>query len=101
MKYFDYYLKADSKQHLEDSLITAELASKETFEYEEYLFVKDGVNLDDIGIIHKNMGTEEEPNYVEQPGYHANLRLKEQLNQEQENKLPLITPPDTPVRVWA
>lgn len=101
MKYFDYYLKADSRQHLEDSLISAELASKETFEDEEYLSTKDGVNLDIIGIIHKNMGTEEEPDYVEQPGYHVNLRLKEQLSQEQEDNLPLIIPPETPVRVWA
>lgn len=102
MKYFDYYLKADAEQQLIDSLIAAELASKETLEDEqEYLSTKDGVNLDIIGIIYKNIGTEEEPDYVEQLGYHANLRLKEQLSQEREDSLPLIIPPDTPVRVWA
>ena len=87
MKYYDYYLKAIDEAHLTNSL--------------EILKDRRGVNIDVIGHIYKNRGTEEEPEYVAQEGYHANLRLAFELTEEELSGLPIIYPPETPVRVWA
>ena len=81
MKYYDYYLKAIDEAHLTNSL--------------EFL------NIDVIGYIYKNIGTEEEPEHVAQEGYHANLRLDFELTEDELSELPVIYPPETPVRVWA
>lgn len=87
MKYYDYYLKANDEAHLYNSI--------------EFLEDRSGVNIDVVGYIYKDIGTEEEPDYVAQEGYHANLRLPFELTEAELRPLPLIIPPDTPVRVWA
>jgi len=87
MKYYDYYLKAIDEAHLYNSI--------------EFLKGRRGVNIDVVGYSYKNIGTEEEPEYVAQEGYHANLRLAFELTEAELRTLPLITPPDTPVRGWA
>ena len=87
MKYYDYYLKAIDEATLYNSI--------------EFLKDRRDVNIDVIGYIYKNVGTDEEPEHVAQEGYHANLRLAFELTAEELSELPIIYPPETPVRVWA
>jgi hypothetical protein len=100
----DYYLKANSEEHMWETLTTAGLTS----EYEGKKYAK-GISLDVIGVIYKETGntttvTSPEGYSFEVPetqaieGYHANIRGD--LTEEQQQALPLIAKPSTPNRIW-
>jgi hypothetical protein len=100
----DYYLKANSEEHMWETLTAAGLTS----EYEGKKYAK-GISLDVIGVIYKETGntttvTDPEGTSYEVPetqaieGYHANIRGE--LTEEQQQALPLIAKPATPNRIW-
>lgn len=82
----DLYLRADTEAEMNATLIAAGMA----YETEDGLFPAEGVCLDIIGEI---PGAE---------GWHVNVRCGD-LTEEQEAELAfaMITPPETPYRVWA
>lgn len=47
------------------------------------------------------MGTYTYEEHAPIEGFHANLRMREELTDEQKALLPLIEKPSTPVRIWA
>lgn len=100
----DYYLKANSEEHMWETLTAANLTS----EYEGKKYAKD-ISLDVIGTIYRATGntiettgpngeTYQSPEMEEIEGYHANIRGE--LTEEQQQALPLISKPTTPNRVW-
>lgn len=105
----NYYLKFVDQADLEDTLISADLASIQPVfgtESDTQFIPSVAITLDVIGIIHKPTGkmltTEDGLKYPETlpiDGYHANL--KAELTEQQEALLPLIPAPTTPYRVWA
>jgi hypothetical protein len=111
--FYDYYLNAESENALWEALISAGLV-KEYSDSETGTFkapVNATISLDVIGLIHKGTGnmievndpemgtyTYEETSPIE--GFHANLRMFEELTEEQKAILPLIESPNTPVRKW-
>lgn len=84
----DYYLKAADQAALHAALVAADMATQDELGFSLF----DGVNLDEIGIVQDSEG-------VSVPGYHANLRLSEEIGDV--SVLPTIEEPDTPMRVWA
>jgi len=81
----DMYLKFDS-----EAAATAVLYDGETPRYR---------NIDTIGVIYSNTGTDEEPVMEPIPGWHVNVRL---VDDEDADALePYAVEVSTPVRVWA
>jgi hypothetical protein len=105
----DYYLKFNNLEELWTTLLSLDLAQIFTDIDGKEHHVAKGINLDIIGTIHKptgNMitidsdtGIREFPEMLPIEGFHANIRGD--LTEEQEAQLPLISPPNNPVRVWA
>lgn len=94
----DYYLKAASRDALYTALQSAGIADK----MGEDWYVFDGVNLDVIGTIMAptgQLGEFDMPIMAPVPGFHANLRMEEEI--PDPTHLPLIDPPETPHRGWA
>ena len=100
----DYYLKATSEEAMWDALTAADLTS----EYEGKKYAK-GISLDVIGVIYTETGNTttvtgpsgeemQVPEMQAIDGFHANIRGE--LTEEQQQLLPLISKPSTPVRVW-
>jgi len=81
----DMYLKFDSK-----AAATAVLYDGETPRYR---------NIDTIGVIYSNTGTDEEPVMEPIPGWHVNVRLVDDENAAALE--PYAVEVSTPVRVWA
>jgi hypothetical protein len=108
-----YYIKASDEQALWSALESANLTSKQYSEfYEEgngvgeFDWVKaDGYDLDIIGVIYKPteaVDAEGNPVMEQLDGYHANIRKWDgDFTEEQLAALPLIVPPNKPVRIWA
>jgi hypothetical protein len=81
----DYYLKFSS-----EDAAKAVLFDGETQKYR---------NIDTVGVIYKNTGTEEEPVMTALPGWHVNVRL---VDEEDGTVLePYAVEVATPMRVWA
>ena len=82
----DLYLKDATREELFEKLIAAGFMIKDFPDYKI-----EGVFLDDIGQID------------EVAGYHVNLRLAEELTEEQTALLAdtILITPETPCRVWA
>lgn len=105
----NYYLKFIDQADLENTLISAGLASMQPVfgtENDTQFIPSFEITLDIIGLIYKPTGntltTEDGLQYPETlpiDGYHANL--KAELTVDQEALLPLIPKPTTPYRVWA
>jgi hypothetical protein len=120
-----YYIKASDEQALWSALEAAGLATKQ-YDPEDpaniapegaedftptgaFTWSKtDGYDLDIVGEIWKPTGEMLEVDGGEVPvmepieGYHANIRKWEgDFTEEQLAALPLIIPPDSPVRIWA
>lgn len=77
---------------------------EQTFTTPAHLAKTEGVHLVDVGIITKNLGTEDAPIMETLPGYHVNLHLDERygdLSDEQRSLLPIIAAPKNPVSVLA
>ena len=99
-----YYLYTDTEQDMWQALSTAGLAHQiDTEDGPQWQPIKPPViALDMIGTIYTQTGTlltdedgNEYPETAPLPGFHANLKAPEGL----EN-LPTITPPATPYRKW-
>lgn len=90
------YLKATSEVDLEYALTEAGLMQDlNPGDDEIELVLAPGYELDMIGKILK---PDANGDLVEIPGFHANLRGP--VTQEQLDLLPVIDPPENPVRVW-
>jgi beta-glucanase (GH16 family) len=117
-----HYIKAADEANLWDSLEAAGLATKQYDPEDpaniapegaedftpsgEFTWVKaDGYDLDIIGVIYKpteEVDEEGNPVMEELDGYHANIRKWDgDFTEEQLAALPLIVPPNKPVRIWA
>jgi hypothetical protein len=111
-----YYIKASDEQALWSALESAGLYKKVYSEFDEegngvgeFTWVKtDGYDLDIIGVIYKPTGETGEDENGEYEivgpldGYHANIRKWDgDFTEEQLAALPLIVPPNKPVRIWA
>lgn len=96
----DYFLRAESREQIDQALINAGL-----------LTVVDGepttspeINIDYVGIIYRPSGAlDEEGSPIMEPveGYHVNLRVRGELTPEQLAILPIIPKPNKPHRVFA
>ena len=105
----DYYLKCNNEQEIWQALLSLDLAHTITDVAGNEYPIPKGINLDIIGTIYKptgnmittdsEMGTSTIPEMLPIEGFHANIRGD--LTEEQEAQLPLISPPNNPVRVWA
>jgi hypothetical protein len=117
-----YYIKSTDEAALWDALALAGLAMKQ-YDLEDplnqntdnqedftptgaFTWVKtDGYDLDIIGVIYKpteEVDEEGNPVMEELEGYHANIRKWDgDFTEEQLAALPLIVPPNKPVRIWA
>jgi hypothetical protein len=117
-----HYIKASNEAALWNALEAAGLATKQ-YDPEDpaniapegaedfvptgkFDWVKtDGYDLDIVGIIYKPTGeTDADGNPVMEKidGYHANIRKWDgDFTEEQLAALPLIVPPNKPVRIWA
>jgi hypothetical protein len=120
-----YYIKASDEQALWSALWEAGLALKDWDETDPLnqapelapdnveweptgkfsWFKADGYDLDIIGVIYKpteEVDEEGNPVMEELEGYHANIRKWDgDFTEEQLAALPLIVPPNKPVRIWA
>jgi len=81
----DFYLKFDT-----EAAATAVLYDGETPRYR---------NIDTIGVIYSNTGTDEEPVMEPIPGWHVNVRLVDEEDAEALEDFQVF--PQTPSRVWA
>lgn len=81
----DHYLRATDEDAMNAALLAAAVIDSEGNPYP-------GMELSVIGTIVKD----------EQalPGWHVNLRTRDELLDSQMAELPLIGPPQNPVRVW-
>jgi hypothetical protein len=102
----DYYLKTTDLNTLWDLLFSAGLADSFTDADGQIVNIPKNISLDIIGTIYKPTGNMIEIDnglLIEEQlpidGFHVNIRGN--LTEEQKQKLPLITPPRTPYRVWA
>lgn len=81
----DYYLKFDT-----EAQATAVLYDGETPRYR---------NIDIIGVMYQNTGTDEAPVMKALPGWHVNVRLVDEEDAEALEDFQVF--PQTPSRVWA
>jgi beta-glucanase (GH16 family) len=117
-----HYIKASDEATLWNALEAAGLATKQYDPEDpaniapegaedftpsgEFDWVKaDGYDLDIIGVIYKpteEVDEEGNPVMEQLDGYHANIRKWDgDFTEEQLAALPLIVPPNKPVRIWA
>ena len=95
--FHDYYIRTSTKAECENSLVESGLAKKQG----DKLYPAAGVNLDIIGVWYEiTYDTDGEAVITAFPDYHANIRVSKKLTANQLSKLPIITTPDTPYRVW-
>lgn len=85
----DYFIKAADEAALHEALLAAGVTNADGQ-------VQSGYSLDIIGTIYEPLGDD----VVPLEGFHANLRCLP-LSNSQIASLPLIEPPEAPVRVWA
>lgn len=81
----DYFLRATNEAEMNADLLAAAIIDSEGIVYP-------GFDLSVIGVINKDG--------EEIPGWHANLRASVELMDSQIAELPIIQPPEHPVRVW-
>ena len=96
MTFHDYWLKGDTRLDVEASLSDAGIS----------LLPTPVSSYDPIGVISRPTGElDPEGNQVMEdlPGWHANLRMRDALTDDQADALApvLIFKPQNPVRVWA
>ena len=91
----DLYLVAATEDEMADALLAAGIINDEGFPVA-------GVAVDNIGPFIRVTGYDEadEPIVVEYPGWHANLRLMEDIDTSALLAY-IIDTPATPYRVWA
>ena len=103
----DYYLRADTKEEVENKLIGSGLAYiAKGADGTEWFSPSSGVVIDHIGrCIVGKIEFDENKNpiqpTVKDNRWHTNIRTKFELNEAQKSYLPLIDPPTTPNRVFA
>jgi hypothetical protein len=95
----DIYLKASTEEDMNAALVAAGLAHVDS---EHGLLPVNGVSLDVIGPITKWAGSIESPIATVYPEWHVNMRC-DGLTEEQHSAVLdyVISPPETPYRVWA
>jgi hypothetical protein len=90
----DFYLKFPDEATAKAVLYRIEGVTEESEGYE----VPNFQNIDTIGTIYKNVGTEENPDMQALDGWHVNVRL---VGEDVTPLEPFRVYPDTPNRVWA
>jgi hypothetical protein len=96
MTFHDYWLKGEDEAHVHEAMAAAGIG----------LLPAEESSFDPIGTIWvpgPDVDEEGNPVLVPLDGWHANLRMRMELTEEQQTMLAsvLISPPNNPVRVWA
>ena len=105
----DYMLRTNTREEMEQALLSASLLETQTIDEQEVNFPVSGVAIDHIGSIVKPAITEEVDGetIIVSPGsadnrWHTNIRVGIELTEEQIAALPQVDPPPAiPYRVFA
>jgi len=106
-QYTDYYLKADSEEQLNASLVDAGIYIEETtritdpIKYSLYVIPEILRGTGQFEDYFNGYATTQREIVEFVPGTHANLRVLGTLTAEQIQKLPLVDAPATPKYIWA
>lgn len=102
----DYMLRTNTKEEMEQALLSASLLQTHTIDEQEVKLPVSGVYVDYIGSITKGGQWDENGQEIVAPTtdsrFHANIRVVIDLTEEQVSALPQVDPPPAiPYRVFA